>query len=91
MQPIGNTYLVKMDVTRGKQVGDIVLPDVSVDYTRPYIRTIEAIGTTIKNGLPVGTKVVCNYNTKNRQTTRLILGQVLYYIYDEQDILGVLQ
>ena len=91
MQPIGDFYLVKMECKKNQQIDGIYVPDVSGYSSIPYIGFIESAGPMVKNPLNKGTKVICNYKSTNRNNTKLMLGNDLYYIYNEQDILGVIE
>lgn len=91
MQPIGKNYLVKMEHKRDQQINGIFVPDVSQYQSIPYIGYIESAGPLVKNPLVQGTKVICNYKTNDRNSTKLMLGDQLYYIYNENDIIGIIE
>ena len=88
MQPIGNKYLVKVNVPIEDKVGDILLPTGKTAEEIHYTGTIVEYGTymTEKHLLPLNTNVIFNWKDKDSKI-KISLNNELYYICNPNAIL----
>lgn len=96
MRPLGKTYLIKAEIKRDIElVNGLYIPSDSDCYHDIYYQGIivsHGLGFSeneINDLVPVGTKVVFNYKGKNG--TKLIFGNNVYYIKNEDQVLGVIE
>ncbi len=96
MKPTGKTYLIKCQVEDAvTKQGDIfVLNNTNIYDDGFWKGEIIGYGTCftedeIKDLLPIGTKVVMEYNKKAKM--KVIIKKNIYYVRDVDEIIGVLE
>lgn len=97
MKSIGKTYLINIEISHKEETaGNIILPQTGLTReTIHYIGRIfdYGIGFTEeekKTLIPIGTKVLMNYK-KDVNRIKLIIEDKIYYIYNPEDILGIIE
>lgn len=97
MTSVGKTYLIEAEKPKEEIIdGGIILPQTGL--TRQiiyYIGKIVNYGSGFseeekKDLIPIGTKVLMDYN-KNVKRTKLIIEDKIYYIYNPENILGIIE
>lgn len=96
MKPIGKTYLIDAELPKDEiKEGGIIIPitENKRNY-EPFIGYIKqyGIGFTEKQKkelIPIGTKVILNYN-KGVKKTKLFMDEKIYFIYNPEDILAII-
>lgn len=95
MKSIGKTYLIDAELPKDEiKEGGIIIPlTESKRNYEPFIGYIKQYGTGFtekqkKELLPIGTKVILNYNKCKR--TKLLMDEKIYFIYNPEDILAVI-
>ena len=91
MQPIGNKYLIKVEIPPSEEdVGGILVLAGKAAEEAHYRGTIVAHGTymTEKELLPIDTKVIFDWKDKESKMKIVLNGQI-YYITDPKAILAL--
>lgn len=91
MNPIGNKYLVKVDVSvKDEAVGGIYLPQGSISQNVHYKGTVVAHGTAMTENelIPEGSKIYFDWKNKEAKT-KLHLDNSVYYICDPIAIIAL--
>lgn len=98
MKPIGKTYLIKIEPQQEEKVGDIFIPQTAALYESiPFIGIIADYGLGFTEDekcelLPIGTKVLLDYRKEVAQNKiRLQLDKDLFYVYEPENILAILE
>ena len=97
MTSVGKTYLLTIEKPKEEKVGDIILAQLDTQYnTISYIGTIENYGTGFteeekKNLIPIGTKVIIDYNNTLSDKVKVFMNDKTYYIYQPQDIIATIE
>jgi hypothetical protein len=101
MRSVGKTYLIKIEPQHDEYIGNILLPETAAARnTIFYIGRIHnyGIGFTdeeIKDLIPIGTKVIMNWkkpeNSDSLGKIRLIFGEEMFYIYEPEQILAIIE
>lgn len=96
MECIGKKYLVQGEVPKAETKKGIYIPVFGTNREfGSFIGTIIGHGTGYtkkekKDLIPVGTKIIMDYNEKS-QRTKLIMGEKNYYIIDPENILATIE
>ena len=97
MKSIGKTYLIKIEEQKEEQIGGIYIPQ-NASYESVYFIGVIAdygIGFTedeISELLPIGTKVLLDYRKEVSQNKiRLHLDDNIFYVYEPENILAILE
>jgi co-chaperonin GroES (HSP10) len=98
MKPVGKTYLIKAEIPQEEKVGDIFIPQTAASYESVYfIGTVVDYGTGFTSDekselLPIGTRVLLDYRKEVSQNKiRLHLDQEIFYVYEPEHILAILE
>lgn len=98
MKSLGKTYLIKIEPQKEETIGGIFIPQtVSSRDTVYYIGRIADYGVGFTDEekvelLPIGTKVILDYRKSvSENKIRLQMGKDLYYVYQPENILAIIE